>query len=105
AGGLDAVVDVAQNAHGLRVQRLYGRSIVNSFHALWSIGAIAGGAAGAAAAGVGVPLTAHLAAAAVACGVIAFAAHRCLLPGPEDAERLLDAQEAAASEGHPGSPG
>lgn len=31
-GALDAVVDVAQNAHGLRVQRLYGRSILNSLH-------------------------------------------------------------------------
>jgi MFS family permease len=31
AGGADAVTDVAQNAHGLRVQRRYGRSIINSF--------------------------------------------------------------------------
>ncbi len=37
-GALDSVVDVAQNTHGLRVQRLYGRSIINSFHAIWSLG-------------------------------------------------------------------
>ena len=42
-GGMDAVVDVAQNAHGFRVQRGYGRSIVNAFHGLWSVGAVAGG--------------------------------------------------------------
>ncbi|WP_208378786.1 MFS transporter [Cumulibacter soli] len=29
-GGMDAITDVAQNAHGLRVQRRYGRSILNS---------------------------------------------------------------------------
>ncbi|RZI94415.1 MAG: phenylalanine--tRNA ligase subunit beta, partial [Microbacterium sp.] len=31
------ITDVAQNSHGLRVQRRYGRSIINSFHAIWSI--------------------------------------------------------------------
>ena len=52
-GAADAVVDVAQNAHGLRVQRAYGRSIINSFHAAWSAGAVLGGAMGSAAAAQG----------------------------------------------------
>ncbi|WP_062303928.1 MFS transporter [Demequina subtropica] len=56
-GVTDAWVDVAQNAHGLEVQRLYKRSILNSFHALWSIGAVTGGLIGGACAalGIGVP--------------------------------------------------
>jgi hypothetical protein len=54
-GALDSIVDVAQNAHGLRVQRLYGRSIVNSLHGLWSIGAVLGGLMGSAAAGLSLP--------------------------------------------------
>lgn len=87
-GGLDSVVDVAQNAHGFRVQRAYGRSIVNAFHGLWSIGAVAGGLLGSAAAGLSVPLTAHLAASAVVFGTVAVLARRFLLPGPEDAERV-----------------
>ena len=29
------------------MQKLYGRSILNSFHAVWSIGAVAGGSLGA----------------------------------------------------------
>lgn len=87
AGGLDAVVDVAQNAHGFRVQRAYGRSIVNAFHGLWSIGAVAGGLLGSAAAGLSVPLTAHLAASAAVFGGVAVVARRFLLPGAEDAER------------------
>ena len=41
-GAVDAVVDVAQNAHGLRVERRYDRSIFNAFHGLWSVGAVAG---------------------------------------------------------------
>ncbi|MBE9939728.1 MFS transporter, partial [Cellulosimicrobium cellulans] len=49
AGAMDAFTDVAQNAHGLRVQRRYGRSIINGFHALWSVGAVVGGGMAAAA--------------------------------------------------------
>ena len=86
-GGLDAIVDVAQNAHGFRVQRAYGRSIINGLHALWSVGAVAGGLLGAAAAGLDVPLGAHLATSAVVFGLGAVLAYRFLLPGPEDAER------------------
>ncbi len=38
AGASDSVVDVAQNAHGLRLQRRHGRSIINSLHAVWAAG-------------------------------------------------------------------
>lgn len=86
-GALDAVIDVAQNAHGLRVQRLYGRSIVNSFHGVWSIGAVLGGLMGAAAAGLRIPLTLHLGTAAVLFSLVALVAYRFLLKGPEDTER------------------
>ncbi len=46
-GALDAVVDAAQNVHGVAVERWRGRSTINSFHALWSLGAATGGAIGA----------------------------------------------------------
>jgi MFS family permease len=94
-GGLDAVVDVAQNAHGFRVQRAYGRSIVNAFHGLWSIGAVIGGLLGAAAAGLSVPLTLHLALSAAVFSVLALVAYRFLLTGPEDAERVVTAESPA----------
>jgi len=87
AGALDAVVDVAQNAHGLRVQRLYRRSILNAFHGFWSIGAVAGGLIGSAAAGLAVPLEVHLGVVAVVFGTVAMVASRALLPGPDDADR------------------
>lgn len=59
-GGTDSIVDVAQNAHGLRVQRRWGASIVTSFHASWSLGAVLGAAMGQSMAGAGVGLGTHM---------------------------------------------
>jgi Major Facilitator Superfamily len=103
AGALDAVVDVAQNAHGLRVQRLYRRSILNAFHGFWSIGAVAGGLMGSAAAGLAVPLELHLGVVAVVFGAVAVIASRALLPGPDDADRE-PAPETDAGAGRPVNP-
>ncbi|OJF14789.1 MFS transporter [Couchioplanes caeruleus] len=103
-GALDAIVDVAQNAHGLRVQRLYGRSILNSLHGVWSIGAVIGGLMGSAAAGLDIPLGIHLGISAATWSLVALIAYRSLLPGPEDAERESEAQDLAAADGHPGAP-
>jgi MFS family permease len=95
-GSLDAVVDVAQNAHGLRVQRRYGRSILNSFHALWSTGAVLGGLMGSAAAGLDLPLSVHLGGSGVLFSLIAAGSYRYLLPGPETAERVDPAEPSAS---------
>ncbi|MFE2462842.1 MFS transporter [Streptomyces sp. NPDC059402] len=83
AGAMDAFTDVAQNAHGLRVQRRYGRSIVNSFHAIWSIGAVTGGSMAAAAIALGVARGPHLLFSAVVFAVAACVALRYCLPGPD----------------------
>jgi MFS family permease len=97
AGASDAILDVAQNAHGLRVQRLYGRSIVNSFHAVWSIGGVTGGLLGAAAAGSGIAVPVHLVGSSLLFSAVSVAAARFLLPGPDVAEEFLDAHDR---EGH-----
>ena len=94
-GALDGVVDVAQNAHGFRVQRLYGRSIINAFHGMWSIGAVLGGLTGAMAAGLELSLRWHFGGIAIVFAVVAFTALQFLLPGPEDGERVPT--EAAAN--------
>ncbi|WAX77428.1 MFS transporter [Streptomyces sp. KMM 9044] len=83
AGAMDAFTDVAQNAHGLRVQRRYGRSIINSFHAVWSIGAVTGGAMAAGAIALGLPLGPHLLISGLVFGVAACVALRFCLPGPD----------------------
>src|SRR5690606_19148630 len=85
---LDGVIDVGQNAHAFRVQRLYGRSIINAFHGMWSIGAVLGGLTGAAAAGLEISLAVHFGLVAVLFSVVALVARTQMLPGPEDAERL-----------------
>lgn len=97
-GALDAIVDVAQNAHGLRVQRRYGRSILNSLHGVWSIGAVIGGLMGAAAAGLDIPLAVHLSISAATFSLVALVAYRFLLPGGDDTERDTD---DPAADGHP----
>ncbi|MBZ6231651.1 MFS transporter [Streptomyces olivaceus] len=83
AGAMDAFTDVAQNAHGLRVQRRYGRSIINSFHAIWSVGAVTGGSMAAGAIALGVPRGQHLLFSAVVFAVAACVALRYCLPGPD----------------------
>ena len=97
AGAMDSITDVAQNSHGLRVQRLYRRSILNSFHAIWSIGAVLGGILGAAAAQWRVPIPLHLGISAVVFGGLALVAYRFLLPGPEPTEPAEPARTHASS--------
>ena len=100
AGALDSVTDIAENAQGLRVERQYGRSVLNSMHATWSIGAVAGGAMGSAAAGLGVPLVPHLAVAAASAIALALLVRPRLLPG-----RDPDPERATAADPAPGQVG
>ncbi len=78
-GALDATMDAAQNAHGIIVQRRYGRSILHSFHGWWSAGTLVGGSVGALAAGAMVPVPAHLALAGIALAGVTLIAARGLL--------------------------
>ncbi|PPG03615.1 MFS transporter [Pseudoclavibacter sp. RFBI5] len=82
-GAADALTDVAQNSHGLRVQRRFGRSIINGFHAIWSIGAVLGGLMGAAAVALQVPLPLHLGVSGALFTLVAVLAYRWMIPGPE----------------------
>lgn len=86
-GALDAMMDAAMNAHGIVVQRHYGRSILHGLHGLWSAGTLLGGATAAVAAALGVPLTVHLTVVAVAFAVLTLAVSRWLLGGREVDER------------------
>lgn len=72
----DVYTDIAMNAHGMRVQNLYGRSINNSFHAWWSLGAVSGGALGSLFAGAGLSLPMH----ALAIGSLMLAINLGLRP-------------------------
>jgi MFS family permease len=97
AGAMDAITDVAQNSHGLRVQRLYGRSILNSFHTVWSVGAVVGGLVGAAAAELAVPPPVHLAVASTVFSLMAVLSYKLLLAGPEHLEAARDSDTGEGS--------
>ncbi|SCE24683.1 Sugar phosphate permease [Streptomyces sp. Termitarium-T10T-6] len=98
AGAMDALTDVAQNAHGLRVQRLYGRSILNSFHAVWSIGAVTGGLMAAGAMSLGLSLGVHLAVSAAVLVAAAVAALRFCLSGPDNGPEETGPEETRPEE-------
>ncbi|MGI5187275.1 MFS transporter [Promicromonospora sp. CA-289599] len=101
-GAMDAVTDVAQNAHGLRVQRRYGRSIINGFHAVWSVGAVLGGSMGAAAIALGLPLGVHLGISTAVFVTVALVALRFRLPGRDDEDDVAVATESPAALRRPG---
>lgn len=77
------VVDATMNMQGVAVQRRYGRSILASCHAWWSIAAIAGAAAAIAAAQV--PLSVFLGTVAGVSAIMALSAGPRLLKRAEEA--------------------
>jgi len=109
-GAFDATMDAAMNAHGVGVQRRYGRSILHGFQGWWSAGTLAGGAAGALAAGLGIPAVAQLGVVGVVLAAVTLVASRGLLPdavadavadpgsdGPGDAQALAEGHGTAAA--------
>jgi MFS family permease len=82
-GASNGGLDVAMNAQAAIVERQYGRSIMNSFHALWSVGGLIGAALGGLAVSNGVTVTPHFMVAAVMGAVVMLVAIRGLVPdGP-----------------------
>jgi MFS family permease len=78
------------NVHGVTVERRYGRPILSSFHAAFSVGGLGGAALGAVAAGAGLDVRVHLAVVAVVCGVVGLLWSRRFLPGSADAAAAQD---------------
>lgn len=87
ATAADAITDIAMNGHGMRVERRYRRSIMNSYHGWWSLGAVFGGLLGASGAQLGVPLWAQGVAGVLVFGAAAACSYRFMLPGPDSTER------------------
>ena len=99
AGVLDAVVDAAQNVAGIAVERSYGRSIINSLHAVWSLGAATGGAIGAVSAALDVPIGLQMIVNGTAWSLVALIASRLVKAGaalqPVVEERPVPTQVAS----------
>lgn len=84
AGVTDAIVDSAQNVQGILVEEWKGRSIINSMHAIWSLGATSGGLIGTWCAVSGIPLTTQMIVNGAVWVVVAVAA-AVLAATPHDA--------------------
>lgn len=77
----DALTDIAMNYQGLRVQNLYRRSIINTFHGFWSVGAVAGGLIGSAMAQWRVSITSQALVTIVVLALVLVLSWSLMLPG------------------------
>ncbi len=95
-GAADGCTSVAMNAQAVVVQREYGRAVLNSMHALRSVGAVAGGLAGVATVSLGLTLTAQFVLMALLLAVLSAAGAWGLIPETEPSAK------SAATESSPG---
>ena len=78
-GATNGALDVAMNAHGIAVESRYGRPILSSMHASFSLGGLAGAAVGGVAAAAGIaPLPQFLVVGAAIAVIWAWTATRAL---------------------------
>jgi MFS family permease len=85
-GFFNGIVDVAQNAQAVVVERAYGRPIMSAFHALFSLGGLAASLVGGGLIALDVDVRATLTAAAVLGVVVALALRPSLVAAPAIAE-------------------
>ncbi len=110
-GAFNGTLDVSQNAQGVRVEAAYGRPVMTSMHAGYSLGAILGSLAGGAFAWAGTGLLPSLAAVGAVGALIVGTAGPWLLPrtshpmvtaspvgpAPHEPDGMLHADATAAS--------
>ncbi len=92
AGAVHGILDVAMSSHAVAVERLRERPVMNSCHAAWGTSSIVASLLGAAAAGAGIPIWAHIvgvAAVALPAGIVTG---RWLLPATADREPAGDGE-------------
>ncbi|GAT71211.1 MFS transporter [Planomonospora sphaerica] len=94
-GLVNASLDVSMNAHGVEVERAYGRPIMSSFHGMFSIGGLLGAGVGGLFALLGLGAGATLAATGIPLALVSLYAGRHLLP----ADRHPSARQKQESAG------
>ncbi len=87
------VWDVAMNVEGAAVERVLGRAILPRFHAGWSLGSVSGAGVGVLVTALGVPITGHLALAALV-SLVAVPAVRTFLPAVPEEEHAASSGSA-----------
>ena len=94
-GASFGAMDVAMNVQANDVVRLLRRPVMPAFHGAFSLGLLAGAVLGGGLAGLGLPVTAHLCAAAVLGAGVGLAARPALLPRAADAADASDGEVIA----------
>lgn len=87
SGAAAGLADTAMNAEGVLVEKLYGRSVMSSFHGFWSAGVLVGAAVSALASHAGVDARLQFGVEAVVLAAVGAGASRFVLndPGARDA--------------------
>jgi MFS family permease len=83
-GAAHGGTDVAMNAHGIAVERRYGRPILSGLHAAFSIGGLLGAGIGALSVAAGIDVRVHLAATSLLSFAVVSIWTRRLLPSDVD---------------------
>lgn len=85
-GACNGSMDVAMNTQGVVVERQYGRPILNSFHACYSLGGLVGALVGGLVAAHGLAPLPHFLGIALLFVILTLSAARLLLPAQTDAQ-------------------
>lgn len=85
-GFLNNVFEVAMNTQAVGIESLYGRSIMASFHGLWSLAGFSGVAIGTLAINLQWPLWMHYVIIGVLCWIMVMISYKNLLPEDEASE-------------------
>ena len=84
-GAMNGALDVSMNAQAVAVEKSYGRPIMSSFHAAFSLGGLAGAGGGGLIASLGVGVATHFLGVAIVIALGIVVARRALLPAEADA--------------------
>jgi MFS family permease len=90
--------DVAMNVHGANAEQHLGYSVMSRFHAVFSLGTVAGALIGAAMVALGVPVAVHLPVVGLVVGVPVVFTARWFIPdhaGPSAAEQAVTGRRGA----------
>jgi MFS family permease len=84
-GASNGSMDVAMNTQGVAVERHYGRPILNSFHACWSLGGFVGALVGGLVACHGMAPLPHFLGVSLLCVILTLSTAHSLLPARAEA--------------------
>src|SRR4051794_36315771 len=82
AGAVAGLADMAMNAEGVLVEKLFGRSVMSSLHGFWSVGVLAGSAVSALASHAGIDTRVQFAVEALVLAAVGATVAQLLIDDP-----------------------